>query len=481
MIFFAPFEPDKSPFNTEATDVATNAIPVADGWGPFPSFEALSATLGAECKGAIVGRSTAGDYSIFAFTATAIKKYVQGTATWTDVSRLVGGAYNLADDEYWSIIQFGPYIVATNIGDVMQVYDLDSASNFSALAGSPPQAKYIWVCGGYLFAGNTTAGADRIYNSGLEDISQWTVGEAGSDFQPGGGSGEVVGGVGDQFGGYVFYSDRVRRIQLTPNTGYTYSLTDVNVSRPTVAPYSIVNIGPNDFIHYCNDGFFRGPNATPIGAQRVDEWFADYADLATVAQIQGTIDPIKKIAWFTFQTTLGTNKVLGYHWQLDRWTLLDTVQTYLVPLATAGYTLEDIAALYPSIEDVPYSLDSYVWAGGRPAFAGFNSDGTFGFFSGGAAAATLETANVQDASERSFVNAVRPITDAAGVSVAVGARDSHSDTVTWGNASTANSRTGLCPARSSGRLHKYRMTIPADTEWTIAHGVEPVAVPEGQA
>lgn len=64
MIFFAPFEPDKSPFNAEATDVATNAIPVADGWGPFPSFEALSATLGAECRGAIVGRSTAGDYSI---------------------------------------------------------------------------------------------------------------------------------------------------------------------------------------------------------------------------------------------------------------------------------------------------------------------------------------------------------------------------------------------------------------------------------
>ncbi len=481
MIFFAPFEPDKSPFNAEATDVATNAIPVADGWGPFPSFEALSATLGAECRGAIVGKSTAGAYSIFAFTATAIWKYAQGTATWTDVSRLVGGAYNLADEEYWSILQFGPYIVATNIGDVMQVFNLDTDTEFSALAGSPPQAKYIWVCGGYLFAGNTTAGADRIYNSGLEDISEWTPGEAGSDFQPGGGAGEVMGGVGDQSGGYVFYSDRVRRIQLTSTTGYTYSLIDVNVQRPTIAPYSIVSLGANDFIHYCNDGFFRGPNAIAIGAQRVDEWFSNYADIRENRQIQGTIDPIKKIAWFTFTNTLAQTRVLGYHWQLDRWTLLTVEQTYLVPLATSGYTLEDIAALYPSIEDVPYSLDSYVWAGGRPLFAGFSSDGTFGFYSGGAMETTLETANIQHWPDRSFVSAVRPITDAAGVSITVGARDTHSDTVTWGTAATANSRTGLCPARSSGRLHKYRMTIPADTEWTIAHGVEPVAVPEGQA
>jgi len=481
MNFFAPFEPDKSPFNVDATDVATNAIPVADGWGPFPSFEALSTSLGAECRGAIVGRSTVGDYSIFAFTATAIWKYAQGTATWTDVSRLAGGPYNLADDEYWSILQFGHYIVATNIGDVMQVFDLDVDTEFSALTGSPPQAKFIWVCGGYLFAGNTTAGADRIYNSGLEDIGQWTVGEAGADFQPGGGSGDVVGGVGDQFGGYVFYTDRVRKITLTPNTGYTYALTDVNTSRVTVAPYSIVSIGPNDFIHYCNDGFFRGPQAQPIGAQRVDEWFSGYADFGQVRQMQGTIDPIKKIAWFSFKTTLGTNKVLGYHWQLDRWTLLDTAQTYFVPLATTGYTLEEIAALYPSIEDVPYSFDSYVWAGGRPGFAGFSSDGTFGFFSGDAMAVTLETANIQHWPDRSFVSAVRVISDAEGGSVSVGTRATHSGDITWSNPATANSRTGLCPARASGRLHKYRYTIPAATEWTIAHGVEPVAVPEGAA
>lgn len=479
MIPFPPFEPDKSLYNAEATDNVVNVIPVADGWGPFPSFEALSTSLGAACRGAIVGRSTAGIFTIFAFTATAIKRFNQGAATWTDVSRLVGGAYNLTDNDYWSVLQFGRFIVATNIGDVMQVYDLDTPTTFTNLTGSPPQAKYIWACGGYLFAGNTTAGSDRIYNSGLEDISQWTVGTAGADFQPGGGAGEVFGGIGDQFGGYVFYSDRVRRIELTPNTGYTYSLVDVNVTRKTVSPYSIVAIGPNDFIHYCNDGWFRGPQGQPIGAQRVDEWFTTVSDTSAVRLIQGAADPIKKMAWFTFAIVSGGYAVLGYHWQLDRWTIVQTAQTFLVPLATSGYTLEDIAVLYPVIEDVPYPFDSYVWAGGRPTFAGFSADGTFGFFSGLSMAAQLETANVNLAAERAFVSGVRPVTDAAGVTVSVGTRALHSSAITWSTETSPNAGTGLCPARANSRLFKFRMSIPADTDWTIAHGVDPVAVPEG--
>ncbi len=479
MIPFPPFEPDKSPFNEGASDNAVNAIPVADGWGPFASFNEISSSLGERCYGAIVGRNTAGNYSIFAFTKTAIKKFVQGTSTWADVTR-TSGLYNLQDGDKWSVLQFGPYIVASNIGDAMQVFNLDTDLVFSDLPGSPPQAKFIWTCGGYLFAGNTTDGADRIYNSGLEDIGQWTIGEQGADYQPGGGAGDVQGGIGDQFGGYVFYSDRIRRITLTAGQQYTYSLTDVNTARATVAPYSIVSIGPNDFIHYCEDGWFRGPNSTPIGAQRIDEWFTRTIDQGQVRFIQGAADPVKKMAWFSFAKADGGYQVLGYHWQLDRWTTIQTEQTLLVPLSTSGFTLEDIGALYPSIEDVPYSFDSYVWLGGRPTFAGFSVDGSFGFFSGSNMAVTLETALVShNYPNRSFVNGVRPIVDGSGAIITIGTRSIHQSDTVWGTASAVNLRTGVCPFRSSARLHKYRLSMPEGASWSFIHGVEPVFVAEG--
>jgi hypothetical protein len=474
---FAPFEPDKSPFNETSSDAVVNAIPVADGWGPFPSFTALSTSLGAECRGAITGRANDGSYIIFAFTAQKAYRYVQSTAIWLDVSRAT--PYSLNINEYWSILQFGSYIVASNISNEMQVFNIETDIVFSNLAGSPPRAKYIWACGGYLFAGNTDSGSDRIYNSALEDIGNWTIGLAGADYQAGGGAGEVVGGIGDQQGGYVFYSDRVRRIQLTPNTGYTYSLTDVNTSRHTPAPYSIVSIGPNDFVHYCDDGWFRGPQSQPIGAQRVDDWFRRLVDPNQIKQIQGAADPISKIAWFAFTTVDNVVKVLGYHWELNRWTTIDTTQSYLVPLITSSYTLEDIGALYPILETVPYSLDSSVWVGGRPSFAGFTKDGGFGFFSGPNMAVNMETALVQHSNDRAFVNSVRIVSDAPNVTLQIGTRATHYGTTSWKPAVSPSIYSGLCPARSSGRLFKYRALIPAGEEWSVAHGVDVSAVSEG--
>jgi hypothetical protein len=45
-------------------------VPRGDGYGPFPSLAALSASLGAQCRGAFAAYKTDGSVVVFAATST---------------------------------------------------------------------------------------------------------------------------------------------------------------------------------------------------------------------------------------------------------------------------------------------------------------------------------------------------------------------------------------------------------------------------
>jgi hypothetical protein len=86
--------------------------------------------LPARCVGAIAfARTSAGGWLIFAGTATKLYKF-QSNA-WVEVTRVSGGDYTVSVDDYWSFVQFGSKLLATNINDNLQVIDVDSgATNF---------------------------------------------------------------------------------------------------------------------------------------------------------------------------------------------------------------------------------------------------------------------------------------------------------------------------------------------------------------
>ncbi|MEP0150008.1 hypothetical protein [Roseibium sp.] len=480
MIPFGQFEPARSQFNTNATNVATNVRPVADGWGPIKNLEPYSNTLGEQALGGVFVRTDTGEVFIFIGTADALYKFNSGTLDFDDVSRASPAYTGVPDGDAWCFTVFGNTLVATNYNDEPQAFDINSGTLFADLAGSPPKAKYCWVAGDFLTLGYLDGLPSQIAWSGLNDAEWWTYGERGSDFQQFPDGGEVQGGITEVGGAIVFQRNAIRFQQFTGST-YIFSFQVLNATRGTVAPRSVVSVGPQQYAYLAESGFFMGPG-TAIGAQTIDEWFlgGTELDLDKIDLVQGVADPYEKIIWWRYQNINGDYRLLGYNWQLGRWCWSTLAANFLISVLTPGVTWDGLDALYANIDAVDVPFDSRLFRGGRPNFAGFDSDNKLGYFTGDNLEATVETAIVQQApGRRSFVNGFRVMTDAPTLTGAVARGDFYGDPLTWDAAASRNT-TGLVPARADGRQHRFRVTIPAGTVWDILHGVEPQVQATGQ-
>lgn len=476
----AGFAPDRSRFDATASGNIVNAVPIAGGWGPMRGLSVVSEALADAPKGAVLVRDSGGAYAVIAGTTAGLYLFNPALGTWSDISG-ASAPYSVPEGEFWSFAIYGAKLIAANIADAVQVYDIDAGGTFADLAGSPPQARFCFVANGYLVLAGTNASDRQVRWSGLEDIETWTIGEKGADAQDMPDGGVITGGLGDETGAYVFQRDRIRRMQFAPGSQFSFAFSEVNNARGAVAPGSIVPIGLNDFVYLSGSGFYRGAQSTPIGAERVDRWFYDQLETGAYNEVIGAADPFNKMVWFVYADQAGARKMVGYDWQLDRWTSSDEGPLWLVALANPGYSLEDLDDISASIDDLPFSLDSPAWTGGRPVFAGFDASNRLGFFEGANLAATLESAEVTlAAGRRAFVSGVRPMTDADDLTGQVGAKARESDAVSWGSATAPSSVTGLVAARVAGRLHAFRLNIAAGDAWTVCHGVDAEFVGAGR-
>lgn len=480
MTAFAPYEPDRTIYNPGASTNILNVIPVADGYGPMPDLVEYSSTLGAPCFGFTYVRSSTGSFSILAGTQTAIKLLNPATLGWTDVSG-ASAPFSVADADRWSFARFGALLVAANIGDPIQVYNVDAPLAFSDLGGSPPPAKYVTVAGDFVMLGNIFAFPQRVRWSGVNDAAWWTSGERGSDFQDFPDGEDITGVFGDSVGAVVFQRKMIRVMTFDPASGFVFRTEVANPGRGSIAPLSIVQIGPRDFVYLCEDGFFRGLAGTPIGAERVDKTFLADINHADIPIVRGIADPFKKIVWWQYPDALGVNKLLGYNWQLDRWVPSDADVAELGTAVTAGYTLDAMDAL-GVLDDITIPLDSRFWVGGAPTFAAFTSDNTLALFAGLPLEATLTTADEQPTpGMRSFVSpkGIRLLADTNTATIKVTTSDFPGGTRTQGSAISPSSVTGMFPCRRSGLLFASEVTIPAGTVWKHAIGLDYGAKPEG--
>lgn len=481
IIPFPPFEPDKSPFEISSSSNVVNALPVANGWGPMPGLTEISDALGSECRGAVYVRTAAGNYKVIAGTETGLFELNTTDYSWTDISG-ASAPYAVPLQDSWTFTRFGDQLVAHNIADAIQVYDIEAGGNFADLAGSPPKAKYSWVSGDFLVLGylEGTAGEKTIRWSALNNIEAWTIGKNGADLQELPEGDEVMGGFGDQGGFTVIQRAGMQFFPFAPSSGFTFTRTVLNPKQGTLAPRSIVSIGPGRFFYLSEDGFFGGANREPIGAERVDRWFLDQIDQTYLAEVQGAADPFEKIVWWKYRALDGLNYRLGYDWQLDRWCTTDLQVGEMVALSTPAITWDGLDVLYATIDDVSEPFDSRLFSGGRPTFATFTSDNKLAYFTGPNLEATIDTADVEmDGMARAFVNGARVITDATTFTLQDGVSAYHGDAITFSTANTAN-RAGLVPFRSDGRLHKFRLNIPEATVWSIASAVNANAQMSGE-
>ena len=490
-INFGPWEPDSASLSSGVLATAKNVYPLKTGYGPIPSLSAISTSaLPAKCVGVFFAQVEAGGWVVFAGTRSKLYKFSSGT--WVDYTRASGGDYNVPEDDYWSMTQFGSKVIFVNINDEPQVIDVDSgATAFSALGGSPPQARYVTVVGDFVVLACLNTETRKVINSAINNSAGWTVGTDLCDEQEFPDGGRVTGVAGGGESGYVVQERAIRKMNFQAGADIAFTFERVEKERGAAAGYSIAST-LNAVFFLSDDGFYKFgiDGLVPIGAQRVNKWFRENSDTARFFSVQAFTDPYApRICWAFYNSSGSTNfdRLLIYDWQLDRWSYGEIDAQFWGTLVTAGVTLEDLDT-YGSIDtDVPYSLDSRVWEGGAPVVGAVNTSGYMAFLEGSAPQPALfSIAPVQlRPGARAFVQSVEPlgIYNDATLAVRVGRTEHSGSAMSYTSSITPSTRTHVARLRASGRLHNFELSVTqsSGTIWTHAQGVFVRQIGDGDA
>jgi hypothetical protein len=484
---FGEWRPDVALLDSKFASEVENVFAGVNSYLPFPSLQSFSNAVIPGLPGACglySARTLSGEWKIYAGTRT--KLYTWSLDTWVDVTRTVGGDYHVQPNDLWMFEQSGTHLVAVNVNDDPQVIDINSGTNFDALAGSPPRATNVKQIGDFLFLSGLADGGP--YNrriiiwSAINDITGWIVGTNLCDMQEMPDGGPVQGVAGGEIG-YVLQDRAVRTLQFLPgDTSLIFSFSRVLDDRGCVSKYGYDTIG-NVLYFVSEDGFYSmtGQQVTPIGQDKVNEWWLANSDLSrrgVVHCIAGVNKP--RVAWVYHSGDASPmyDRQIIFDWSNARWARATVSAWVWALLSSTGIDLDtDIPGdpLDPDL-DTPLrpSLDSFGYIGGRPLIGAINPAGLLSALTGPNLPATMETAEVHlSPGMRSFVSDAYPLDDSRDDNVgtvAAGTRERLQDVWVWEQPVTIEI-TGSAALYSSSRLHRFRRFIPGATVWTHAQGV----------
>lgn len=489
LLGFGEWKPDLSDYESSTSINVLNVLPRGDGYGPFPSLTVLSASLGAQCRGAFVAYKTDGSVIIFAASATDLYIMDNTAFTWTNVSKAGGPYASVSSADQWRFVQFNNLVIAVQANVVPQAYDITTSSAFADLGGTPPQVRYIDVVGRFVVLSGHLSTPQRVQWSGLNDVNganSWTSGINSSDFQdlPDGG---IVRGVAGGEAGVILQDHAVRRMTYVPGSPVIFQIERISQDKGLYGPYSLVRAGERIFF-FSAQGFHRidpGGFPTPIGRERVDRTFFADLDNSNLQLFMGVADPRNSRILWAYKSQNGVSnrfdKILSYDWVLDRFTPIRISGECLLQLSQPGITLDGLDPLAPggSLDAMTTSLDNFPNAT-TPEIAAFDPSHMLNFFRGANLEATLETAEQGTDGTRMKVKGFRPVTDAAVLYGSVSFRDTQQAAAVFTPEGLINASTGRVNLLKSTRYSRARCRIPAATAWSFIAGVEPDVSLEGK-
>lgn len=483
MIPLGEWLPDQPALDNPGATVAKNVTPAARGYRAVKDLAYIDNTgTGAALTGAYAAKTPSASF-LFAGSAAALWRYDSATADYDDVSN--GSAtYTSAT---WRFTSFGNDVIAVG-GDQTdtQVFNLTSSSAFADLSGTPPRGRFVttvrdFVMMGYVTYGGTTY-PRRVRWSAVDSDTSWTIGTSLADYQDLADSGVITG----LFGGEeatILLERGIYKGYFTGDPNTVWQFDRISVDRGCPYAGSAAQIG-NAIFFLSDDGFYQlvGAQLTPIGDEKVDEWFADMFDVDKRANLTCAVDPIRKLVCWAFTSTDSTDGendlILFYHYALKRWSYAALAADLLFPLYQPGFTLEGLDAISSSIDALEISLDDPSLAGGEFAFAAGIAD-RIATFSGQPLNGIVETAE-QGAPQNTLVRRVYPMTTGAAsgdVAVSIASRQSQQDSPTYGSTATMTDA-GWCPTRAAGRYHRVRLSLTGET-WDQINGIDVDVVPLG--
>jgi hypothetical protein len=263
-------------------------------------------------------------------------------------------------------------------------------------------------------------------------------------------------------------------------------MTDLDPTRGAVAPNAVVPIGGGNYIYLNETGWYMGDDHQAIGSEQMDRTFLKDVNPDKISWVQGVNDALNRIVWFRYQDGSDTYKMIGYDWELGNWLASDARVQYLMTTTTVAGEMDDFHVpmdTYVDSKGAGVPMDSLSFKGGRVNLGAFKVDDHILYqFSGSPMEATIELATSQlSESTGSFVRTTQLYGDVPTYSIAVGSATLPDQAINWKSVSSRSLRTGKCPHRVDGKFHRFRVTIPAGTPWTIAHGLQPTFDPSGEA
>lgn len=480
LLQYGDYKPDLSDYEASTSRTITNVLPQGDGYGPVKDFTTLSQALPGLCRGGFYAVKSDGSIVVFAGTSTDLYLMSNTDYSWSKVSKGGVSYSGLTATANWQFAQFGNFVLATQANAPLQLYDLTSSTAFADCLGSPPQAAYIAIVGRFTVLSGLLSFPYRIQWSGLNSINaanSWTSGINSSDFQDFSDGGVIRGVAGGEYG-TIFQDQAIRRMIYSPGSAVIFQISRMTQDQGLFTPYSLVQSGP-DIFFYSARGFYKvSPGTLPvqIGRERVDRTFFMDLDKSSPQLMIGASDPRTSRVYWAYKSTSGQvakyDKIIGYDKVLDKWFTFNMKGQYILGLSQPNITLEGLDAIFPNIDLMPGSLDSYA-SQVLPELSQFNDSNVLGFFRGANLEATLDTGEQGWDADRIYVNGFKPVTDAPTVYGSITYRETPGVAVTYTPEVLINSRTGRCDLRKSTRYARMQIRIPAGTAWSYTSGVEP--------
>jgi hypothetical protein len=481
IVDFGEWMPDLGNFNNPGATEAKNCISLQNRYRPFASFSEFTNALAAICKGAFAYRDAAGNVTIFAATRTKI--YKLNNLSWVEVTRGASTTptnYATAADGFWDFLSFGNLVIATNYTDDIQVYNISSATEFSQLSATAPRCRRFFILANFLVTldvvdGDGATGYRVRWSPLANPAGTWgsfpTTTQA--DFQDiyGGDFANVAGVAISNNVGIIIQEKAIWRMEYVGGA-QIFNIQKIEDARGSIANRSVIGNGRSVF-YLGEDGFyeFDGGSSIPIGQNKVDKWFFENFDETYDYNITSAVDSINKIVLWAFPSIEATggvcDKIIVFNWIDRRWTLINATTELLFQYLSLGYTLDGLDTLYSSIEDIPFSLDSRVWTGGKTIFGAFDGSHKLGSFNGSPLTATITTPEIRpNPNGRSVIKSVISYIEGGSSSCRLAYRNDLASSITYTAATSKNPYTGEYDFDVNATFFRAEFTISGS--WDVA-------------
>lgn len=471
---------------------ARGVVPISGGYAPMLTFlDAGLSALTARARGGGCAIDKAGN--TFNLAGDATKLYTLTASGVTDVSRAVGGAYTLGATDAWEFAVYNNIIIATDLKDLPQQFDLGIDTDFSDTTGAP-KAAHVAVIEDFVVLGNLDD-AGTIYHQGVQWCAQgnptsWPT--PGTDAalevlagrQPAlGGEGKLQRIIGGPEVGLVLLEGGLFRMDFVGGD-VAFQFTRIEDGYGLLAPGAAC--GKGRIVMYLHEGGWRLSDfgaSKPVGKGRIDRWFLNDLDPSSTDRITMVADPESTRFFVGYRSSSASDtncdRILCYDYELDEFTRGDQAHEILCRTLELTQTLDSLGGTSLDVEPLASASLDDLGPVGAGKLGGYSTAHKLQRFAGGAQAAVFETGDLALFGKRTgLLQEVRPLLSGASASAQASGIFTPEGTHSFSPVGNPN-RLGVVPLRVPGRFHRVRLNVAAASGLRDVTGLEVTATAGG--